>query len=79
VGGIADENWLSVQGGVASYYNIVLSSGEIFRDVVWWYPTTVVEASALRGFVAFYDEKIDVWIDDEKQERGPIPEMYATK
>ncbi|KAF5326684.1 hypothetical protein D9619_003962 [Psilocybe cf. subviscida] len=61
--------------GVASYYNIVLSSGEIIRDVVWWYPTTVVEASALRGFVAFYDEKLDVWIDGEKQERGPIPEI----
>ncbi|KJA19748.1 hypothetical protein HYPSUDRAFT_44029 [Hypholoma sublateritium FD-334 SS-4] len=57
--------------GVANYYNVVLSSGEIFQDVVWWYPTTTTEASAIRGFVAFFDEKVDVWVDGEKQQRPP--------
>ena len=57
--------------GVANYYNVVLASGETFHDVIWWYPTTTAEASAIRGFVAFFDEKVDVWVDGEKQQRPP--------
>ncbi|KAF9475971.1 DUF427-domain-containing protein [Pholiota conissans] len=53
--------------GMANYYNVVLSSGETFRDIVWVYPNTTAEASAIRGFVAFFDEKVDVWVDGEKQ------------
>ncbi|KIM40709.1 hypothetical protein M413DRAFT_446106 [Hebeloma cylindrosporum] len=55
--------------GVANYYNIVLSSGETFENILWWYPNTTVECSAIKGFVAFFDERLDVWIDGEKQER----------
>jgi uncharacterized protein (DUF427 family) len=55
--------------GVASYYNIVLSSGDTFENIIWWYPNTTVECSAIKGFVAFFDERLDVWVDGEKQER----------
>ncbi|KAF8150182.1 hypothetical protein B0H34DRAFT_667181 [Crassisporium funariophilum] len=55
--------------GEAHYYNVVLSSGKSFGDVVWWYPNTTLECAAIRGYVAFFDEKVDVWIDGEKQER----------
>jgi uncharacterized protein (DUF427 family) len=49
-----------------------LPSGEKFKDLIWWYPTTTLESSPIQGFVAFYDEKVDVWVDGEKQER-PVP------
>lgn len=55
--------------GSANYYNLVFSSGETFKDIAWWYPNTTVEATAVRGFVSFFDEKVDVWVDGEKQER----------
>jgi uncharacterized protein (DUF427 family) len=62
---------LRVYQGLASYYNVVLSSGETFQDIVWWYPNTTAEATAIKGFVAFFDEKVDVWLDGEKQPRPP--------
>ncbi|KAF4613631.1 hypothetical protein D9613_007402 [Agrocybe pediades] len=55
--------------GTANYYHIVLSSGETFENVIWWYPTTTPESTMIRGYVAFYDEKVDVWLDGEKQPR----------
>ncbi|KDR68575.1 hypothetical protein GALMADRAFT_256838 [Galerina marginata CBS 339.88] len=61
--------------GTANYYSVVLSSGETFEDIVWWYPTTTHESSSILGFVVFYDEKVDVWVDGEKQERPAKPSV----
>ncbi|GJJ06289.1 hypothetical protein Clacol_000480 [Clathrus columnatus] len=54
--------------GDASYYHVQTPSG-LVENVVWWYPTTVLECVPIKGLVAFYDEKVDVWIDGVKQER----------
>ncbi|TFK36717.1 DUF427-domain-containing protein [Crucibulum laeve] len=54
--------------GKANYYHVQLESGR-FENVVWWYPNTTAECSLIRGYVAFYDEKVDVWVDSEKQEK----------
>ena len=62
-------NATGVLQGIASYYNIVLLSGDTFENIIWWYPNTTVECSAIKGFVAFFDERLDVWVDGEKQER----------
>jgi len=59
--------------GTAHYYDVILPSGEKFKDIIWWYPTTILETAPIRGYVAFYDEKVDVWVDGVKQERpGPV-------
>ncbi|KAF8805421.1 DUF427-domain-containing protein [Phlegmacium glaucopus] len=55
--------------GEAHYYDVLLPSGEKVKDIIWWYPNTTLECAPIRGFVAFYDEKVDVWVDGEKQER----------
>jgi len=55
--------------GVANYYSVRLSSGQLAENVVWWYQNPVVECSAIKGYVAFYDEKVDVWVDGVKQAR----------
>jgi uncharacterized protein (DUF427 family) len=55
--------------GTAHYYDVILPSGEKFKDIIWWYPTTILESAPIRGFVAFYDEKVDVWVDGVKQDR----------
>ncbi|EEB91050.1 hypothetical protein MPER_10661, partial [Moniliophthora perniciosa FA553] len=56
--------------GTANYYNIFTSPNESpASNVVWWYRNPNLECAAVQVFVAFYDEKVDVWIDGEKQER----------
>lgn len=39
------------------------------KDIVWWYRTPLNDCLDIKGLVAFYDEKVDVWVDGEKQER----------
>ncbi|KAF5337939.1 hypothetical protein D9758_013085 [Tetrapyrgos nigripes] len=55
--------------GVANYYNVQLDKDQTVENIVWWYRNPNLECAAINGFVAFYDEKVDVWIDGEKQER----------
>ncbi|KAA1467611.1 DUF427-domain-containing protein [Dentipellis sp. KUC8613] len=55
--------------GVAHYYDVVLPSGKTAKDVVWWYRAPLPDCGQIKGYVAFYDEKVDVWVDGEKVER----------
>ena len=34
---------------------------------MWWYRNPTLESAAIRGYLSFYDEKVDVWVDGEKQ------------
>ncbi|KAI0032122.1 hypothetical protein K488DRAFT_78655 [Vararia minispora EC-137] len=54
--------------GTANYFDIHLPSGTK-SGLVWWYKHPTLESVAVKGLVAFYDEKVDVWIDNAKQER----------
>jgi uncharacterized protein (DUF427 family) len=54
--------------GVASYYDVVVD-GNRHNNVVWWYPFPTEESSRIAGRVAFYNEKLDIYVDGELQER----------
>jgi len=54
--------------GEANYYDVVVD-GEAHKDAIWWYKYPTAESIAIAGRVCFYNEKVDVWIDGEKQER----------
>ena len=43
--------------------------GEVFPDVAWSYPTPVPESQKIAGLVAFYDERVDTFVDGVKQDR----------
>jgi len=58
--------------GVANYYSVRLPTGELTKDIVWWYRTPLVECGDIRGFVAFYDEKVEVWVDGVKNSSQPL-------
>lgn len=52
--------------GVANYYKVRLPSSE--KDgLVWWYKDPIAESASIKGYLAFYDEKVDVWVDGKKQ------------
>jgi uncharacterized protein (DUF427 family) len=39
------------------------------EDLAWSYPTPLPESERVAGLVAFLDEKVDVYVDDVRQER----------
>ncbi|KAF8632381.1 hypothetical protein AX15_001891 [Amanita polypyramis BW_CC] len=55
--------------GTANYYHVVLPSQEKIENVIWWYKTPLPESVDIKGSLAFYDERVDVWIDGKLQPR----------
>ncbi|KAI0051217.1 DUF427-domain-containing protein [Auriscalpium vulgare] len=55
--------------GVAGYYDVKLPSGEKRDGLVWWYRNPTVECADIKGYVAFYDEKVDVFVDGVRVDR----------
>ena len=54
--------------GTASYWTVKTAAGE-YADLAWYYPEPVDALAIIRGRIAFYNEKVDVHIDGELQER----------
>ncbi|MEV0622744.1 DUF427 domain-containing protein [Nonomuraea sp. NPDC050404] len=50
--------------GTAQYWSV---NGK--KDLAWSYRTPLPESTKVAGLVAFYDEKLDVYVDGELQER----------
>lgn len=50
--------------GTARYWSV-----GAHRDIVWSYRIPTQEASKVAGLLAFYDEKVDVYLDDVLQEK----------
>jgi len=57
---------------VANYYDINLPSGKK-EALAWSYPTAYPESSDIKGFIAFLDEKVDVYVDGKLVERPKTP------
>jgi uncharacterized protein (DUF427 family) len=54
--------------GIASYYSVV-AGGDRAEALVWYYPDPIPEAAKIRGLLCFYNEKVDIEVDGEKEER----------
>ena len=54
--------------GFAHYWSIE-AGGQTFEDLAWSYRTPLPENVKIAGLVAFYNEKVDLVIDGERQER----------
>jgi uncharacterized protein (DUF427 family) len=54
--------------GIASYYSVE-AGGERLEDLVWYYPEPIPEAPKVRGLLCFFNEKVDLEVDGEKQKR----------
>lgn len=54
--------------GVASYWSLD-AKGEMMKDLVWSYPTALPEVYKIAGLVCFYNERVDLDVDGERQER----------
>ena len=54
--------------GTARYWSAEVN-GETHQDVVWGYDSPLPESQKITGLICFYDEKVDVYVDEERQER----------
>ena len=58
--------------GTASYWSLE-AGGERLEDVVWTYPSPLPEGARIAGLASFYNEKVDILVDGELQERPGSP------
>jgi len=54
--------------GIASYHNVVVN-GTSHDDIVWYYPFPLRESEQVAGYLCFYNEKLDIYVDGELEER----------
>lgn len=54
--------------GEAEYWSVRLGD-KLHEDVAWFYRMPLPESQKVAGLVAFYDEKVDVYLDGVKQDR----------
>jgi uncharacterized protein (DUF427 family) len=54
--------------GVASYWSVE-AGGERVENLIWYYPEPIPEAAKIKGRLAFFNEKVDLEVDGEEQER----------
>jgi uncharacterized protein (DUF427 family) len=53
--------------GEASYKSAQLPDGSLLEDVVWYYPDPLNDAAPVKDLLAFYDEKVDVFVDGKRR------------
>jgi uncharacterized protein (DUF427 family) len=58
--------------GTASYWSIQLGE-DVFEDYVWTYRAPLPESQKVTGLACFYNEKVDLYVDGELQERPRSP------
>ena len=55
--------------GTARYWS-VNAGVEVHKDIAWGYDAPLAESQRIAGLISFYNEKVDIYIDDELQERA---------
>ena len=54
--------------GTAGYWSVDTGHG-MHRDLVWIYRTPLPESQKIAGLACFYNEKVDIYLDGELQQR----------
>ncbi|KAJ4376311.1 hypothetical protein N0V83_001594 [Neocucurbitaria cava] len=64
----SDTETLCPYKGRANYYHVNVN-GKLYKDVVWYYRYPTAESAPIAGHICFYNEKVDVWVDGEKESK----------
>lgn len=54
--------------GIASYYSVEID-GEVHPDVVWYYPEPLPEVAPIKDALAFFNERVDIYVDGELEDK----------
>lgn len=58
--------------GIASYWSVVTAKG-VRTDLAWSYPAPIPECPKIENLICFFNEKVDLFVDGELQERPTSP------
>lgn len=58
--------------GNAQYYAIHVN-GTVYENLAWWYQHPTLECAKIAGYVCFYDERVDTYVDGVRQQRPKTP------
>lgn len=61
--------------GIASYWS-VCAGGRTAENAAWAYPDPLDEAAWLRGYLAFYWDRMDAWFDEDEEVHGHIRDPF---
>lgn len=65
--------------GEASYYSVRLPNGELAKDLIWSYEQPLDEVRRIAGLLCFFNERVDLELDGELQERPESPWSHGVK
>jgi uncharacterized protein (DUF427 family) len=54
--------------GRAEYYHVNVN-GRQYKNFVWYYRYPTSESAPIAGYLCFYNEMVDVWVDGVKETR----------
>lgn len=54
--------------GTARYWSVEIE-GNVHADIAWGYDTPLPESQKIGGMVSFYNEKVDIYVDEVLEER----------
>ncbi|HEX6074280.1 MAG TPA: DUF427 domain-containing protein [Micromonosporaceae bacterium] len=55
--------------GTATYWHVAVG-GTVHQDLVWCYRSPLPESQKIAGLAGFYDERVDLWLDGERQQHS---------
>jgi uncharacterized protein (DUF427 family) len=58
--------------GEASYWSLRLGD-DVHENLVWSYESPIPDADGITGLMCFFNERVDVVVDGEKQPRPETP------
>jgi uncharacterized protein (DUF427 family) len=58
--------------GTAQYWSVQVGDA-VHQDIAWSYPEPIPECPRIRGLVAFFNERVELIIDGERQARPRTP------
>ena len=59
--------------GTAAYYSVNRADGGDGADLIWYYDTPLAEVGRITGLLCFFNEKVDIELDGELQQRPATP------
>jgi uncharacterized protein (DUF427 family) len=65
--------------GEAGYYSVRLQGAAVEKDLVWFYDDPFDEVRKIDGLLCFFNERVDLELDGELQERPASPWSHGVK
>jgi uncharacterized protein (DUF427 family) len=70
---LSDSHTICPYKGTASYWSVRQAGADLQEDLIWYYPEPRLEAGRIKDLLCFYNERVEIELDGELQERPASP------